>query len=260
MLPLYDDNPQIKKPIATYAIILSTLCAWVFIQNISPREICELGLIPQQIKNLPSLSQCSGVNIGYGSLVTHALMHGSWFHLLTNLWMLYVFGNNIEDTMGAFRFILFYLLCAVLSGLAFVFLSSDPYLPLVGASGAISGVMAAYFFVYPKAKISTFVPLGIAFFFLRIPSWVLLGYWSLLQVINLEIITGDSSYVAYSAHFGGLLAGAVLISCFKNDELVERHPYAGWSAVVPDQQTPIPKLFKYLNYFFLVVLVLAILP
>lgn len=259
MFPLYDDNPQIRKPIATYIIIGLTLAVWIFVQGASSGAVCEFALIPQQIISPPANTQCSSLNIGLGSLLTHAVLHGGWFHILTNLWMLYVFGNNVEDTMGVLRFVIFYLLCAVISGLIFTFLTIDPYLPLVGASGAISGVMAGYVFIYPKAKITTFLPFGIAYFFLRLPSWAVVGYWSLLQVVNLEIISGDASYVAYSAHFGGLVAGAILIQIFKDTDLVNQHPYAGWAASVPESDISIPKVFKYLNYLFILVVFFAVL-
>ena len=164
------------------------------------------------------------------------------------MWMLHVFGNNVEDVMGHARFLAFYLVLIVISGLAYATTASASDIPLVGASGAISGVLAAYFWIYPRAKINTLIPLGLFLLTVRIPSWLMIGLWAVFQVVSLELFSGSSTAVAYSAHVAGFAIGSLLVPLFKNQELVSQHPYAGWDADIPDVQKDIPKFFKFLNY------------
>jgi membrane associated rhomboid family serine protease len=259
MIPISDDNPQLHGAWVTYSIIF--ICVLTFFSAISlgPISVCVFGLVPDLLFD-PGLSsnECSTASLGSLSMITHAFMHGGWVHIMGNMWMLHVFGNNVEDVMGHVRFLVFYLVLIVISGLAYAMTASASDIPLVGASGAISGVLAAYFWTYPKAKINTLIPLGLFLLTVRMPSWLMIGLWAVFQVVSLEMFNGHSSAVAYSAHVAGFAAGSLLVPLFKNQALVSQHPYAGWDAEIPAVQKDIPKFFKFLNYLFFFVVAIGL--
>jgi membrane associated rhomboid family serine protease len=159
-------------------------------------------------------------------------LHGGWLHLLGNLWFLWVFGNNVEDSMGPARFVAFYLLCGVVAAAAQVAANPDSVIPMVGASGAISGVMGAYIVLYPRVRVHMFTWFIIPFRFVM-PAWLMLGYWFLLQVIGgLPTLQAESGGVAFWAHAGGFVAGMLLVWLFRDMALFNRRtrpvvPY-GW--------------------------------
>jgi membrane associated rhomboid family serine protease len=153
-------------------------------------------------------------------------LHGGWFHLIGNMWFLWVFGNNIEDAMGHGRFVGFYLLCGLLAAAAQVATGPSSPVPMVGASGAISGVMGAYLVLYPRVRVHTLIFLG--FFLTRVPlpAWIMLLYWAFLQLVgSVPAIAGGQTGggVAFMAHLGGFVAGAALIKLFAKPEFVRRH-------------------------------------
>jgi membrane associated rhomboid family serine protease len=163
-------------------------------------------------------------------------MHGGWFHIIGNMWFLMIFGNNVEDAMGHTRFLVFYLL----SGLAAAGLQivADPSsaVPMVGASGAIGGVMGAYVLLYPRVHVHLLLVLGFYITTVAVPAVFMLGYWFLLQFVGgLAAIGAEGGGVAFWAHVGGFAAGAVLVLVFKNPALLDRHPYHGWRARSPSR-------------------------
>ena len=252
MLPITDDNPQINRPVITYSLIAANFVIWALVQNFEGVLFCELGLIPEIVLNAGITTECSTSSIGSLSLITHAFIHGDWMHIIFNMWILYVFGNNVEDIMGGLRFLIFYLVAAMLSGIFFAVATDSMVIPLGGASGALSAVMAAYFWTYPKAKVHTFFPLGVAFFIVQLPSWVMIGYWAAVQFAYLEIFQTTQSEVAFSAHAGGLIAGSLMLKLFRQKALVARHEYAGWDAEPPPSQLNVPSHFKILNYCLMI--------
>ncbi len=150
------------------------------------------------------------------TLFTSMFLHGGWFHILGNMWFLWVFGDNIEDVMGPLRFIVFYLLCGLAA--AFAQIVSDPgsAVPMVGASGAIGGVMGAYALLYPRARVQTLLILGFYITTIGVPAYVMLGYWFLLQILGgLPALGSSEGGVAFWAHIGGFVAGLALIHLFK---------------------------------------------
>ncbi|MEE3185027.1 MAG: rhomboid family intramembrane serine protease, partial [Gemmatimonadota bacterium] len=150
------------------------------------------------------------------ALFTSMFSHGSWFHLLGNMWFLWIFGNNIEDSMGHVRFLAFFVLTGLIASGAHIFMSPDSSIPTVGASGAISGIMGAYFILYPKARIKTLVVFVFFFRIMPIPAWVFLGIWMGMQFLGLGAATvGDGGGIAYAAHLGGLFAGLGLVFLFR---------------------------------------------
>jgi membrane associated rhomboid family serine protease len=197
------------------------------------RSVCELGLIPGELLGripegytLPMSREMSCV-IGpphWYTPLSSMFLHGGWLHLIGNMWFLWLFGNNVEDSMGHGRYVVFYLLCGLAAASAQTLVNPNSAIPMVGASGAISGVMGAYIVLYPRVRIHMLIFLG--FFITRavVPAYVMLGYWLLLQIVGgLPALAEESGGVAFWAHAGGFLAGAVLVLVFRDDDLVARH-------------------------------------
>jgi len=157
-------------------------------------------------------------------------LHGSWMHLIGNMWFLWLFGNNIEDSMSRVKFLVFYLVCGIAAALFQV--ASDPgsIIPMVGASGAISGVMGAYLMLYPTARVFTLVPLGFFVTSVALPAWVMLLYWAFIQFVSgVSMAAGESTGgVAFWAHIGGFVAGIVLVFLFRNRGQVAAHRRQHW--------------------------------
>ena len=175
MFPIRDDNPQINTPIATYAIIALNVLAWIFVQGMGAAEpltssICQYGLIPVDLFTSGATGSgarmCAGdAGSAWSGVLSSMFMHGGWMHLIGNLWFLFVFGDNVEDSMGPLRFAIFYLLCGLCAAAAQIAVQPDSAVPMVGASGAIGGVMGAYIVLYPRVRVKTLV---ILVFFIQI--------------------------------------------------------------------------------------------
>jgi membrane associated rhomboid family serine protease len=155
-------------------------------------------------------------------------LHGGWLHLIGNMWFLRLFGNNVEDSMGRLRFLAFYLVCGVAAAMAQVLSAPSSIMPMVGASGAISGVMGGYLVLYPRVRVFTLVPLGIFVTSVALPAWAMIGYWILLQVLGGLGSTTEAGGVAFWAHVGGFAAGALLIRIFARGDYVAEHQAQHW--------------------------------
>ncbi len=234
MLPYRDDNPTILTPYVTVALIAANIAIWIVVQGMGDparlaQTVCELGLIPGDL--LHRLPPGYAFPVGEGAscvvtagtswytLFTSMFLHGGWIHLLGNMWFLWLFGNNIEDVMGHTRFVIFYLACGLAAALAQVFIDPMSAVPMVGASGAIGGIMGAYVVLYPRVRVHTIMWL-VLIFRLTLPAWVMLGYWFLLQVLGAGV--DPVGGVAVWAHIGGFVAGGLLITVFRNPALQER--------------------------------------
>jgi membrane associated rhomboid family serine protease len=237
MFPYRDDNPTLATPVVTLFLIGVNVVIWVVVQGMGAepnlsRSVCELGLIPGEFLGLlpdgytlPMSRSTVCVMTGERSWVTplsSMFLHGGWFHLIGNMWFLWVFGNNVEDSMGHARYLLFYLLCGVAAAAAQTLVNPSSAIPMVGASGAISGVMGAYVVLYPKVRVHMLVILGIFITRIVVPAYLMLGYWFLLQLVGGGLAQGEGG-VAFWAHAGGFVAGALLIAIFRNPELVAKH-------------------------------------
>ena len=238
MFPYRDDNPTLATPIATIALIAANVVMWVVVQGMGaePRlsaSICDLGVIPGELfGRLPEGyvlpmgpgAACEMGGPAWYTPLTSMFLHGGWLHLIGNMWFLWVFGNNVEDSMGHLRYITFYLLCGVAAAAVQSVLDPSSAIPMVGASGAISGVMGAYVLLYPRVQVHMLVVLVIIVTRIRVPAFMMLGYWFLLQLLGGAATSGsEDGGVAFWAHVGGFLAGAALIGLFKDTELVARH-------------------------------------
>lgn len=238
VIPYKDDNPTVLTPVVTIGIIVLNVLAWVFLQGAGSgsdlaASVCQLGLIPGEITGAvppgtrvplgPGMT-CVILTPHYANVLTSMFMHGGWLHLIGNMWFLWVFGNNIEDSMGHARFVVFYLLCGVAAAATQVLISPASRVPMVGASGAISGVLGAYVLLYPKVRVHTLVTLGFFVTTVALPAYVMLGYWFVLQLLlgAVGVLSRVEGGVAVWAHVGGFLAGLVLIRLFVNPALTER--------------------------------------
>lgn len=248
MIPLSDDNPTLRTPFVTYAILAAIALVWVLVQGAGldqvalARSVCNLGLVAGEITGLAPVGH--GVPIAPGMAcvvdrdainwltpVTSMFLHGGWMHLLGNGLFLWVFGNNIEDSMGHLRFIVFYLVCGLVAAAAQVVVDPSSPVPMVGASGAISGVMGAYLVLYPRVRVNMLFIFVIIIRVIPLPAWVVLVYWIGLQVVSAwpGLVGGvqePSGGVAFMAHIGGFVAGLALIKLFENDELVYERTHA----------------------------------
>lgn len=241
MFPFHDDNATQRTPVITIALIVLNVLAWLLLQGAGGAyalawSVCEWGLIPGELTGLAEPG--SGFWIAEGmacitdpgrqveNVFTSMFMHGGWMHLLGNMWFLWLYGNNVEDSMPRWCFVVFYLLCGVAAAAAQVWSEPGSIIPMVGASGAISGVMGAYLVLFPRVRVFVFVPLGIIPFTFAVPAWATLLFWFGSQVV--AGLTGLSAGVAIWAHVGGFVAGAVLVKLLSSDRRVKAHVKASW--------------------------------
>jgi len=239
MFPIRDDNPQIGTPIATYCLIGLNVLAWFFLQGFGSDEmlrdsVCHYGLIPGDlflqsgVDSLNGSRVCSAVG-GWSGVLSSMFMHGSWMHIIGNMWFLWIFGDNVEDSMGSLRFAVFYLLCGFAASAAQILSDTASLIPMVGASGAIGGVMGAYIVLFPRVKVHILLILVIIFTTIRVPAIAMLGYWIVLQVLGgVSSMGATGGGTAFWAHVGGFVAGAALVWVFKDNELLLNHPHFGW--------------------------------
>jgi membrane associated rhomboid family serine protease len=219
MIPLYDDQPGRSFPVFTVLLILVNLGVFAFWQ---------LGVGLEQSVALAALTpfELSQYRIdAVPDLFSSMFMHASWMHLIGNMWFLWIFGNNVEDATGHFRFLLFYLLCGVLATLAHVVAEPNSIIPLVGASGAVSGVLGAYLVKHPTAYVRTIIPLGFIIRIADVPAYVFLLIWIGLQIFSQAVsgVPEERGGVAYLAHIGGFVAGILLIFLFQRKD--QPQPY-----------------------------------
>ena len=239
MFPYKDENPTELTPVVTLGIIAVNAMVWLLVQGLGAdeslaRSVCQLGLIPGEV--LRTVPPGTSVPLGPGvhcvltadahwsTVLTSMFMHGGWFHIIGNMWFLWVFGNNIEDSMGHARFVVFYLLCGVAAAGAQMVVAPRSVVPMVGASGAISGVMGAYTLLYPRVRVHTLVTLGFFVTTVTLPAYVMLGYWFVLQLLMGAVgaLSPTEGGVAVWAHVGGFLTGLLLVKLFANPEFLER--------------------------------------
>lgn len=241
MFPYRDENPTEKPSILTVALILANVLAFILVQGAGAeapmaRSVCNLGLIPgeilQRVRPGTSIELAPGMRCvvdavpQYWTVITSMFMHGGWFHLIGNMFFLWVFGNNIEDAMGHGKFLIFYLLCGVAAAAMQTFISANSIVPMVGASGAISGVLGAYLLLYPRVRVHTLIVLPIYITTVALPAYVMLGYWALLQFLSgvLSLNQVEKGGVAFFAHIGGFVAGMLLVRLFASEDVLRRRP------------------------------------
>lgn len=215
MIPLRDAKRSKRIPFVNYSLI--TLCGAIFVYEMSLGDTLDSfirvhGIIPVRVheaffERKPSLDV-------FLTLFTSIFLHGGWAHLIGNMLYLYIFGHNVEDRIGHKEYFLFFMLCGVGAGLTEVFFHHDAEIPLIGASGAIAGVLGGYFLLFPRSRILTMIPLVIFFPVIEVSAFFFLGFWFLLQFLQGTLSMGASEGIAWWAHAGGFVVGAVLIPIF----------------------------------------------
>jgi membrane associated rhomboid family serine protease len=221
VIPLHDDNPTELTPVVTITFIAA--CVLVFFYQTSllpgPGEtfVFQYGAIPAVVFGQADLPAGAVAIPAYATLITSMFLHGGWMHLIGNMLYLWVFGNNIEDVMGHARFIMFYLTCGILAAFSHAMTDPSSTIPMVGASGAISGVLGAYLLLFPRAHVLVLIPgLGMT----RVPAGIVLGMWFVMQLLSGGMsIANKGGGVAFFAHIGGFVAGMALIGLFKRPEV-----------------------------------------
>ncbi len=238
MIPIRDDTPRYSTPYVTYFIIALNAAVFLFELSVGMQGqralnglMYQFGVVPRHFERAlagPSPYSLPGLSL---TILTSMFLHASWLHIIGNMWVLWIFGDNIEDYLGHFRYLVFYLVCGCAASLTHIALNMGSRVPSVGASGAIAGVMGAYFVLYPRARVLTVVPLIIFFTFWWLPAWIVLGYWFLVQFLSGAATSiAESSQttggIAFWAHVGGFVAGIVLIKVMP--ERPRRYRYAAW--------------------------------
>jgi membrane associated rhomboid family serine protease len=246
MLPYHDENETQRPAVATMFFIAANVFTWLFVQGAGgdyplAASVCNLGLIAAELTQ--SAPPGTGFPMGEGlvcttdpgaqplHLLTSMFLHGSWMHLIGNMWFLWLFGNNIEDSMTRSRFTVFYILCGLAAALLQVATDPTSTVPMVGASGAISGVMGAYLVLYPRVRVYTLVPLGFFITTMALPAWAMLIYWMVIQLVSgVTTVVAESpgGGVAFWAHIGGFIAGAVLVHLFRRRDRETAHKRHHW--------------------------------
>ena len=229
MIPIKDTIHSRSFPLVNWLLVIANVLVFVLIelplsQSGLNRLVAAYGVVPSQcaapiLKDL-SLATIPGLGVlfkGCGvPLVTSMFLHGGWLHIIGNMWVLIIFGDNVEDRMGSFRYLVFYLACGVVSGLTQAFIAPNSQVPAIGASGSIAGVLAAYLVLFPRARVVTLVPLFILPWFMNIPAVLFIGIWFLLQFFSgvASLGVAASGGVAYWAHVGGFVCGLLLVWLF----------------------------------------------
>jgi membrane associated rhomboid family serine protease len=222
LIPLKDSNPTERIAVVTVLLIAANIAVFLFEVSLS-REGTEallgaFALVPAKLLSVSGPTAQGAVPAAV-TVVTSQFLHGGWLHVLGNMLYLWIFGNNVEDAMGRFRFLVFYVLCGTIAALSHALPNVRSSVPLIGASGAVSGVLGAYLLLFPRARVLTLFTLGFFVRLIEVPAVVVLGFWFLLQFLNVMMSSGAGGGVAWSAHIGGFLAGMAFVGLFKRRDI-----------------------------------------
>jgi membrane associated rhomboid family serine protease len=221
MLPIRDTVPSRSTPVVTWGIILANTVVFIF-ELMLPEPALQaffyyFGIVPARYTH-PTWAVWMGLPVDdYWPFLTSMFLHGGWMHIIGNMWTLWIFGDNVEDRLGPLRYIIFYLLCGLAAGVVHLLTNPTSTIPTIGASGAIAGVLGAYFILYPTARVIALFPVFFIPFFFQLPAVTYLGLWALSQIFSGVLALGmpeDAGGVAWWAHVGGFVAGIVLLPVF----------------------------------------------
>ena len=232
MIPISDENPTLTRPLVTWGVIF--VCIATFLWQLSFSEgdsealLFALGFVPRNLFDGAVTASVYGIPWPWLTLITSMFLHGGFLHLGGNMLYLWIFGNNVEDAMGHMRFLLFYLACGVAAALAEGIVNPHSALPMVGASGAISGVLAGYVMIYPRARVTVIIPLGILLYPTKISALYVVGFWFVLQLLNGAVTTAGAPGTAWWAHVGGFAVGLLLTPFLSRFPLFGRHTGGPW--------------------------------
>jgi len=235
MIPIRDDTPRFSTPFVTYFIIALNALVFLFELSVGGQGhqalnslMYHFGVVPLHFERGLAAGSPASLPGLFLSILTSMFLHASWLHIIGNMWVLWIFGDNIEDYLGHFTYLLFYLVSGFAAAAAHILLNAGSNVPSVGASGAIAGVMGAYFVLYPRARVLIWFP---PIFFFHLPAWLVLGYWFFVQFLSgaatsIAETSQTSGGIAFWAHVGGFVAGIVLIKVLP--ERPQRYRYAAW--------------------------------
>jgi membrane associated rhomboid family serine protease len=234
MIPLRDETPRFSVPYVTYFIIALNTMIFLYEWLLGMQShgalnalVSEFGVVPRHITLALSGSPHFNLTSALLPILTSMFLHASWLHIIGNMWVLWIFGDNIEDYLGHFSYLVFYLVSGVAAAVAHILLNASSNAPTVGASGAIAGVMGAYFVLYPRARVMVWFP---PIFFFHLPAWLVLGYWFLVQFLSGAATSiaepSQMGGIAFWAHVGGFVSGILLIKLMP--ERPQRYRYAAW--------------------------------
>ena len=228
MIPLRDDVPARTWPVVNVALIVLNSLIFLYEVSLGPALqsfLMTYGMVPAKVLYL-SRHEPWNLWDRFAPFFTSMFLHGGWFHLIGNMWFLWIFGDNVEDRLGHGRYLLFYILCGLAAGFVHYSTNSTSGVPTVGASGAIAGVMGAYYMLYPRARVLTLIPLFFFFEILEVPAYFFLGFWFLIQLLqgtfSLAFVDTLAGGVAWWAHVGGFAAGVLLVHVFKKRRTYRR--------------------------------------
>jgi len=215
MIPISDDNPVRLTPVVTWAIIV--VCVAVFVWELSLGKGADAAIYTYGFEPITLFK--GETALAAFTILTAMFIHGGFLHIGGNMLYLWIFGNNVEDAMGHVRYLLFYLISGAAAALAMAWMDPASNIPMMGASGAISGVLAAYVLLYPRARVTVIVPLGIIFYPMKISATWVVGFWFVLQLLSAALSNPDQPGIAWWAHVGGFLVGAALTPLFKSAQV-----------------------------------------
>jgi hypothetical protein len=235
MIPIRDDTPRFSTPFVTYFIIALNTVVFLFELSVGGQGhralnsfMYHFGVVPVHFEKVLARGSAGSIAGLFLPILTSMFLHASWLHIIGNMWVLWIFGDNIEDYLGHASYLLFYLTSGFAAAVAHILLNAGSNVPSVGASGAIAGVMGAYFVLYPRARVLIWFP---PIFFFHLPAWLVLGYWFFVQFVSgaatsIAETSQTSGGIAFWAHVGGFMAGIVMIKILT--ERPRRYRYAAW--------------------------------
>ena len=217
--PISDVNDTKNKPLISWVILIGCILIFIYQKSLGyhfeQSAILSFGMIPSVLFNIKQLPNDLAIIPAYMTLITSMFLHGGWMHLIGNMTYLYIFGDNIEDKLGKFKFLIFYISCGIFAGLCQALIDVNSEIPMIGASGAISGILGAYLILFPKKEIKVFFWFFIFIKIFRIPAMYVIGCWIFIQFFSLN--NSEESNIAYLAHIGGFISGIILIFIFRKN-------------------------------------------
>jgi membrane associated rhomboid family serine protease len=219
MIPLRDTNPRHTFPFINYLIIILNVIVFLLLLSVGShfgQVVYKFGLIPDRLIN--DIQTFDFHTTTFIPLFSSMFMHGGWFHLIGNMWFLFIFGDNIEDRLGHIRYLFFYILSGLGAAFTQILINPSSQIPMVGASGAIAGVLGAYIFLFPKARVLTLIPIFFFFQLIELPAFIFLGIWFIMQFLSGTLYLGigaDAGGIAWWAHIGGFVCGITLLAILK---------------------------------------------
>lgn len=220
MIPIRDKNPSGTFPYVTIGIMTVNVFMFFIELSLGPRLdrfIMQYGLVPLKLQYYSQSPELTFIDT-FLPFLTSMFLHGGFIHLIGNMWYLWIFGDNIEDKLGHFKYLCFYILCGIIAACVHVFFNSQSKVPCIGASGAIAGVLGAYMITFPRARVVTIIPLGFIWPIIELPAMVVLGFWFVIQFFNGAAsisASASSGGVAWWAHIGGFVSGILMFYIFR---------------------------------------------